>query len=203
MQALFVCKKVGDVVASKKNSKKKAEYQSKYQEWLEPDKLLLLEAWARDGLTEPQIAKNMGVSHSSLRNWKKKHISILQALKKGKEVVDIEVENALLKRALGYSSVEIVKELKDGELVVTKEIHRKVDPHLTAIIYWLKNRKRDTWHDNPTNIDKAKAEAAILEIKKKILESGLDADNEILDKLDDYLESIIAPQKGDANEPTD
>jgi len=203
MRGVFVCKKVGDVVANKKVAIKKAEYQSKYQEWLEPDKLLLLEAWARDGLTEPQIAKNMGVSHSSLRNWKKKHISILQALKKGKEVVDIEVENALLKRALGYEYTEVTKELINGVMLTTKSVTKEVQPNPTAQIYWLKNRLRGKWVDNPSGIDKVKAEAAILEIKKKILESGLDADNEILEKLDDYLESIIAPQKGDANEPTD
>lgn len=69
----------------------------KYQEWLTEEGLLQLEAWARDGLTEEQIAHNMGVATKTLFNWKNAHLPILHALKKGKEVVDIQVENALLK----------------------------------------------------------------------------------------------------------
>ena len=75
----------------------------KYEYWLSPDGLLRLEAYARDGLTDEQIAHNMGISPATLYNYKRDHLEILEALKKGKEVVDIEVENALLKRALGYS----------------------------------------------------------------------------------------------------
>lgn len=82
----------------------------KYEYWLTPDGLLRLEAYARDGLTDEQIAHNMGISMASLYNYKRDHMEILEALKKGKEVVDIEVENALLKRALGYSYKEITKE---------------------------------------------------------------------------------------------
>ena len=73
----------------------------KYQRWLEPDGLTLLEGWARDGLTDEQIAHNMGISTATLYDWKNKFQDISEALKKGKEVVDIQVKNALLKRALG------------------------------------------------------------------------------------------------------
>ena len=54
----------------------------KYKEWLEPDGLLKIEGWARDGLTDEQIAHNMGVAYSTLKNWKDKYIAILAALKK-------------------------------------------------------------------------------------------------------------------------
>ena len=82
----------------------------KYQEWLEPDKLILLEGWARDGLTDEQIAKKMDINVATLYRWKNNHCEIRKALKKGKEVVDRLVENALLKRALGYKYTEITKE---------------------------------------------------------------------------------------------
>lgn len=75
----------------------------KFQKWLEPEGLLKLEGWARDGLTEKQIAENMGISRSTLGEWKKKYPDISDTLKKAKETVDRQVENALLKRALGYS----------------------------------------------------------------------------------------------------
>lgn len=82
----------------------------KYEYWLSPDGLLRLEAYARDGLTDEQIAHNMDISPATLYNYKRDHLEILEALKKGKEVVDIEVENALLKRALGYSYKETTRE---------------------------------------------------------------------------------------------
>ena len=94
----------------------------KHAKWLEPDGLILLQGWARDGLTEDQIAHNMGISRDTLRVWKNKFSVISTALKKGKEVVDFAVENALLKKALS------------GDV--------------TAMIFWLKNRKILKWRDH-------------------------------------------------------
>ena len=71
----------------------------KYKQWLEEDKLLLLESWARDGCLDVDIAKKIGINTATLYTWKKKYSKFNDALKKGKEVVDTEVENALLKRA--------------------------------------------------------------------------------------------------------
>jgi transcriptional regulator with XRE-family HTH domain len=111
-------------------------------------KLILIEGWARDGLTEEQIAKNLGISRATLENYKKNHLDFLDTLKKGKEVIDIQVENALLKRALGYKYVETTKEPNEtGELVVTKEVLKEVQPDTTAQIFWLKNRKPKQWRD--------------------------------------------------------
>lgn len=75
----------------------------KYEYWLTPEGLLKLEGWARDGLTDAQIAQNVGISRSTLNAWKERYSDISDTLKRGKEVVDRQVENALLKRALGYS----------------------------------------------------------------------------------------------------
>lgn len=119
----------------------------KYQEWLEPEGLLKLEGWARDGLTDEQIAKNMGVRTSTLYDWKKKYSEISESLKRGKEVVDRQVENALLKRALGYSYTETTKELVGTKMIVTKEVVKEVQPDTTAQIFWLKNRRSDIWRD--------------------------------------------------------
>ena len=94
---------------------------SKIKDWLEPDKLVLLEGWARDGLTEEQIANNIGIDKTTLYRWKIKECNICNALKKGKEVIDFEVENALLKSAL--------------------------EGNVTAQIFWLKNRKKEQWRE--------------------------------------------------------
>lgn len=121
----------------------------KYQRWLEPEGLLLLEAWARDGLTDEQIAKRLGISRKTLYDWKDKYGDICDALKKGKEVVDVQVENALLKRALGYDYQEerIETSDKDGTKVVQTIKH--VAPDVGAAAFWLKNRRPDRWRDKP------------------------------------------------------
>ena len=121
----------------------------KYQEWLTDEGLLRLEAWARDGLTNEQIASKIGVSRKTLQEWCVKYGDIRDTLKKGKEIVDIEVENSLLKRALGYKSKE-VKTVESAKGMVTTTIEKDIPPDVTACIIWLKNRRPDKWRDKPT-----------------------------------------------------
>jgi len=125
----------------------------KYKEWLTPEGLALVEGWARDGLSEEQIAHNMGISRQTLNDWKNKYDDISYTLKRGKEVIDRFVENALLKRATGYKYDEITHENvwneKKGEfvLVPVKVVTKEVAPDTTAQIFWLKNRKPAEWRD--------------------------------------------------------
>lgn len=125
----------------------------KYEQWLTEEGLLQLEAWARNGLTDEQIAANIGISRSTLNEWKNRFSYISDTLKRGKEIVDIQVENALLKRALGYTYKETTCEAQFNpqteqyEMVVTKEITKEVVPDTTAQIFWLKNRKPEEWRD--------------------------------------------------------
>lgn len=143
---------------------------AKINDWLENDKLILLEGWARDGLTDEQIAKNIGIATSTFYEWKKKEIEFSEALKKGKEVIDFEVENALLKKALGYTiTIKEEKLDKDGCVhTLEKDVH--IPPDTTAQIFWLKNRKPNNWKDRvETDEDKeavANASQVIAKIRK-------------------------------------
>lgn len=125
----------------------------KYVQWLQPDNLLRLQAWARDGATDAEIAERIGIGRDTLYLWKKKYPDISDTLKRGKEVIDIEVENALLKRALGYEYDEVTQEMTyapNGEplgLAVTKAVTKRERPDVTAQIFWLKNRRPDLWRD--------------------------------------------------------
>jgi uncharacterized protein (DUF433 family) len=118
----------------------------KYQKWLTKDGLTILEAWARDGLTDEQIAHNMGITKSTLYAWKAKYPEFSDALKKGKEVVDIEVENALLKRAIGfeYTETRIEETEREKKIITTKKF---MPPETAAAFIWLKNRKPKQWRD--------------------------------------------------------
>ena len=136
---------------------------SKYEEWKNnnelQDKLILIESWARDGLTQQQIAYNLGINVDTLIEYKKKYSDFSEALKKGKEIVDIEVENALFKNAKGYWYEEEVvstrREViyKDGKKVkeisepITITLNKYKPAETTAQIFWLKNRKPKEWRD--------------------------------------------------------
>jgi len=110
-------------------------------------KLALITAWARDGLIDEQIAKNLGIGMSTLSKYKVEHIELVEALKVGKEVIDYEVENMLLKRAMGYEYSED-KEVTDPQGGITYTTTTKtVIPDTTAQIFWLKNRKPKEWRD--------------------------------------------------------
>ena len=143
---------------------------AKINDWLENDKLILLEGWARDGLTDEQIARNIGIATSTFYEWKKKKLEFSETLKKGKEVVDLEVENALLKKELGYTITKKEEKLdKDGCVhTLEKDIH--IPPDTTAQIFWLKNRKPNNWKDRvETDEDKeavANASQVIAKIRK-------------------------------------
>lgn len=113
------------------------------KEWLTEDKLTLLEGWARNGLTYVQIAKNMGIGETTLKEWRKKEPAINDAMKKGREVVDFEVENALYKNA--------------------------INGNVTAQIFWLKNRRPKEWREKieiSDNTQINKLDALLQEIKK-------------------------------------
>ena len=127
----------------------------KYKEWLE--------AWARDGLTDEQIADNIGIRRETLYDWKKKYPHISNALKRGKDVVDIQVENALLNKAQGITKTLIKpikiktvtydngKRVKEEEHIEYAEEEVFVPPDTVAQIFWLKNRKPNTWKDKPVD----------------------------------------------------
>lgn len=131
----------------------------KYKEWLRPEKLVLLEGWARNGLTDEQIAHNIGIRTSTLYEWKKKYVEFAEALKKSKEVADLEVENALYKRATGYTVIEtkVIESDKDGKK--TETITKHIPPDTTAQIFWLKNRKPNEWRDKRIVEDKIELES--------------------------------------------
>jgi transcriptional regulator with XRE-family HTH domain len=151
----------------------------RYQKWLEPENLLLLQGWKRDGLTDEQIAEKIGISPRTLERWKNNHSQICQVLKVGKEQANFIIENELFKKA------------KSG--------------NVTAMIFYLKNNWREKYNDSQLSPDelrlakaksrKTNAEADIAEYKAKVLEesgsSGVELLNEYLDKLDTLADKEV------------
>lgn len=118
-------------------------------DWLTDDGLLLLECWARDGYTMMDISNRIGIDNDVFLRWKDRYPEIRQAVSKGKELVDYEVENALLKSALGYKTkeVKVTTTMRYGKVVETikETTDKEVAPNVTAIQMWLYNRQKDKW----------------------------------------------------------
>lgn len=145
----------------------------KWKEWAEnPDNLTVLSAWARAGKTDEQIAKLIGISRSTLAEWKKNHGSIREALSTGKEFANSMVENSLYKKALGFSvpvkkAFKVRKVIYDEtgrkkeekeELETIEETHY-VEPDTKAIMFWLSNRMPEFWSMKQTEAAGEEAES--------------------------------------------
>ena len=144
---------------------------AKYKEWLTPQALQRLEGWKRNGLTDEEIAHNIGVRRETLWDWQKRFPNIANALKRGREDVNFIVESALLKKALGGNT--------------------------TAMIFWLKNNWRDKYNDSELSpeerklavarMKKLEAETKNVQLRNKSLEeNGADVE-EALDRIMDKL----------------
>lgn len=143
---------------------------SKYETHVAP-RLEEIKDWCRNGATDEEIAKRLGISRDSFYQYKKEFSDFSDTLKETKEIVDAQVENALLKRALGYEYKEVTKKVVDGELKVTKVITKQVVPDTTAQIFWLKNRRPDKWRDKPAE-DKEEQESVSVNITIEDLSGG-------------------------------
>ena len=134
------------------------------------DKLMLIQKWARDGLTEEQISKNLGISTTTINEYKKQYPELADALKKGKEFAITELENALFKRALGYEFEEVktsIRMIGDVTTKYTEKTKKHFPPDVAACSILLKNKDRGNWSDNPMKIA---LERECFELRKKMEE---------------------------------
>jgi hypothetical protein len=156
---------------------------AKYQEWLLEENLKNLKEWSQNGLTDIQIANNMGIGVSTLYEWKNKYSEFSEALKNGKEIADLQVVNSLYKKTQGYNAqirknfkLKEVKYNNDGKKISEKEtlvigideVH--IPPDTMAIIYWLNNRMPSEWKNKQeivtTNFENFETLAEKLKIKE-------------------------------------
>ena len=117
----------------------------KYDEYVK-DRLSTIKAWKAKGLTDKEIAENLGVGESTFRDYKSKKPALKAALKTGKSDAIAQVENALHKRDV-ESEVVTIKDPEKGITTRTKRIIKHVPPDVAAMIFYLKNRFSEDWQD--------------------------------------------------------
>lgn len=123
---------------------------SKYETHVAP-RLEEIKDWCRNGATDKEIWERLGISKDSFYEYKKNISDFSDSLKKVKDYVDAEVENALLKRALGYSYEEVTQEVDEKGKKKIKKVTKQVVPDVIAQIFWLKNRRPDKWREKPAD----------------------------------------------------
>lgn len=119
----------------------------KYSEWITEDGIAVLRDLARSGKTDEKIADEIGIATGTLYDWKKKYPEISEALKKGKRVCDAKVVDALFECGVGYYKDEdVLVQNIDGSKTI-KKVRKWYPPNVTALIFWLKNRRPEEWRD--------------------------------------------------------
>jgi len=148
------------------------------------------------GLTLPALAKCFLVKENTLRRWMREHPELKEAIREGKYAYDTKkVESALLKRAKGFSYVEVTKEvaktvdpmggaqvITDPKLHVTKTVRKYVPPDTGAAKHWLSNRDPEKWTEKlEVDVKAAGLEAAIREAHARVAAAKVASDKEIED----------------------
>lgn len=98
------------------------------------------------GHTDKELASFFDVSEQTVNAWKHEHPSFLESLRKGKDIADSDVSQALYKSALGYSHPDVDIKVIDGQIVET-DLTKHYPPNPTSAIFWLKNRQSGKWRD--------------------------------------------------------
>lgn len=132
----------------------------KYESHVLP-RLEFVKAAARMGNSEEEISKQLGVSYSTFREYKKKHPELQAALSEGADDANGAVVNALHRRALGYTVkvrkvfkikkpvIEDGRKIAEEEVLETGEEDVHVPADTKAIIFWLTNRIPELWKSSP------------------------------------------------------
>jgi hypothetical protein len=145
---------------------------------------ILAEGFAREGLNDEQIAQKLGISTATYYNYQKKHLEFLEAIARGKAPVDTKVENALLKRCLGFEVRERHLETDgDGEIVKQTVKTKTFEPDVNAIKFWLVNRRPEKWSDKH-KLEAEVENATEVAMAEKLIENmSFEEREKFLDKL--------------------
>lgn len=111
-----------------------------------PEGLQKLTDLAKQGKTMLEIANHFGIVRGTLYTWAKKYPEIEEAISSGKKVADDFVEDSLYQSCFGHMVKEKTVEMDpDGNIVKAIVRERYIPANVTAIQYWLSNRRNDTW----------------------------------------------------------
>lgn len=128
-----------------------------------------IEAMARNGATEQQIAKCFGITRQTFYKYKNANTDIFNAIKKGRVSLVEDLKGTLIKKAKGFSYTE-KKLIKENGKVVREEIYTRSSlPDVAALNLLLKNYDKENWSNDPQVLELRKKE---LELKERQIEQN-------------------------------
>ena len=157
------------------------------------------------------LAVALGIPYNTLTTWWWKHADFKEAIRAGRDKYDTEhVENALLKRALGYEyqerkteEITVQTRRQDGVLmnqpaVRTTTTTKQVLPNVTAMFFWLVNRSSGRWqHIQNVKVDlDGKLESSG---KVQVMDWSLVGKALGIDKLEELRRILTALPAGSSN----
>lgn len=149
------------------------------------DSLSLIESWVADGQTDKEIAEKLGMSYSTFRRYKSQNTDLKSAIAQGKDKKNDSVVQALYKNCIGYkyyeevpTKVKVEVLADDGETVLVKEevkissVKKYKGPDLNAQKYWLNNRDKAKWQEDPNKVanDKKLTKLKEKEVNSKVID---------------------------------
>lgn len=141
-------------------------------DFLTEEGLKYLTSLKRKGLTDKEIADQIGIGGTTLKDWKRKYKEIRDAIKQGKYFANGLVEDALFLSAIGHvkrvptilkdknTGIPLVKKKtgeiglmtgEEGEEVMQYEDLQYFKPDVKAMIFYLTNRCFKDWRMNRTD----------------------------------------------------
>lgn len=151
----------------------------RYESHVEP-RLESIKAWRRHGMTEDEIASNLGVCRRTLFEYKLEHRELAEAMSRGKDDADAQVENALFKRACGYEIEEVETTIKKDGTAIVRKTRKQVPPDTVSMIFYLKNRKAKDWCDR--TVKELTGAVSISDQRKELEEKPDDELKEIVER---------------------
>ena len=148
------------------------------------DNLKLIESMAESSFTDKEISEKLGVSYSTFKKYKTENKALKDLMAECKNKKNEAVEKALFDNCVGYEYEEetIVKVKKEkvteggkvltNEIPVVKKVKKYCKPDLNAQKYWLNNKKKSVWADDPNKVanDKKLTKLKEKEVNSKVIE---------------------------------
>jgi hypothetical protein len=98
------------------------------------------------GATDDDLARLLEVPRETIDAWLAEVPGFAAAVKAGRDVADATVAERLYARAVGYSH-PAVKIFQSGGEPLEVPYTEHYPPDIQACIFWLRNRRRQDWHE--------------------------------------------------------
>ena len=142
--------------------------------WEEDEyKLALLTLWKSLGRTSPEVAKLMGITYKTLKEWMLLSPAIKEAIAAGKDTIADKIAGKMASRAMGYEYTEVKNTIEHGQVVKTEHTKKHQPPDVGAQIFMLTNLRPDLWKNTQkvdatvkTDIPDAYKKLSVEELRK-------------------------------------